>query len=384
MKKLKIFVLYRVIQHWRVPIFEKIAQVDNVDFKILHGPDFKGTKVVNSTGAIPFKSKKLISYKLQKQSANGLIAMPFSPFLFFYLCFQQPDVILTEGASNFLNAIQGFAYCKLFGKKYIWWSLGKLQKRDYDVSRKKIDRIVQYMEKHSDAIVSYSTIGKQYFLAIGVPEERIFVAVNVVDTASKLAALKTIDTDAIYREFHKNHSFNVLFVGALNKEKNIEMLIKAFAKLEAKHTDVSLNIVGGGNHSEVLKALSNKLGVKKINFTGNMIKGVENYFIGSDVFVLPGLGGLAVSEAMTYGLPVIASIGDGCEADLIDETNGLLDVDLNEDSLFNYLEKLYNDRELLQSLKQNAKRKIEEQYNVENYVKQISNAINYTVSKKSL
>jgi hypothetical protein len=56
-KKLKIFVLYRVIQHWRVLIFEKIAKVDNVDFKLLHGPDFKGTKVVNSTGAIAFKSK---------------------------------------------------------------------------------------------------------------------------------------------------------------------------------------------------------------------------------------------------------------------------------------------------------------------------------------
>jgi glycosyltransferase involved in cell wall biosynthesis len=380
MKRLKIFVLYRVIQHWRVPIFEKIAKVDNVDFKLLHGPDFNGTKVVNSTDAINFKSKKLISYKLQKQSANGLIAMPFSPFLFFYLCFQRPDVVITEGASNFLNAIQGFAYCKLFGKKYIWWSLGKLQKRDYDVNRKRIDRIVRYMEKQSDAIISYSTIGKQYFLSIGIPEERIFVAVNVVDTASKLAALKTIDTNAIYNEFHKKHSFNVLFVGALNKEKNIEMLIKAFVKLEAKHADVFLNVVGGGNHLEALKTLSNELGVKNINFTGNMIKGVENYFIGSDVFVLPGLGGLAVSEAMTYGLPVIASIGDGCEADLIDETNGLLDVDLNEDNLFNYLEKLYNDRELLQSLKQNAKRKIEEKYNVENYVKQISNAINYTVS----
>jgi predicted RNase H-like nuclease len=53
-KKLKIFVLYRVIQHWRVLIFEKIAKVD---FKLLHDPDFNGTKVVNSTGAIAFKSK---------------------------------------------------------------------------------------------------------------------------------------------------------------------------------------------------------------------------------------------------------------------------------------------------------------------------------------
>jgi len=380
MKKLKIFVLYRVIQHWRVPVFERIADISNVDLKILHGPDFKGTKIVNSTGPINFDSKKLISYKVQKQSSNGIIAMPFSPFLFFYLCFRQPDVIITEGASNFLNAIQGFAYCKLFGKKYIWWSLGKLLKREYDVSRKKIDRIVRYIETHSDAIISYSTIGKRYFLAIGVPEEKIFVAVNVVDTASKLRALKQIDTNAVYREFHQKSSFNVLFVGALNKEKNIEMLIKAFARFAVAHNDVWLNIVGGGNYSDNLKALAGELGLSNITFTGNMIQGVENYFIGSDVFVLPGLGGLAISEAMTYGLPVIASIGDGCEGDLVDASNGFLDPELNEDSLVEYLNKLYNDRELLQSFKENARSKIEEKYNVENYVKQISNAINYTVS----
>jgi glycosyltransferase involved in cell wall biosynthesis len=379
-KKLKIFVLYRVIQHWRVPIFERIAGIEDVDFKILHGPDFDGTKVVNSKSGITFKSKKLVSYKIFRRSANGFIAMPFSPFLFFYLCLQQPDVIITEGASNLLNAAQGFLYCKLFRKKYIWWSLGKVQKRDYDASRKKIDRVIRYIEKHSDAIIAYSTIGKQYFLSIGIPEERIFVAVNVVDTARKLEALRSIDTGSVKQEFHKKHSFNVLFVGALNKEKNIEILIKAFAKLESEFNDVFLNIVGNGDHAGDLEALASALKIKNISFRGSIIEGVERYFIGSDVFVLPGLGGLAVSEAMIYSLSVIASIGDGCEADLVDRTNGFLDAELNEDSLFYYLKKLYADRDLLHKFKESSRLKIEQKYNVENYIKQISNAIHYTVS----
>ncbi|MDB5129229.1 O-antigen ligase family protein [Mucilaginibacter sp.] len=82
-EKLFFFVLYiyRVIQHWRVPIFEKIAQVDNVDFKILHGPDFKDTKVVNSTGEISFKSKKNIILKYSKLSSGFLYTTIFLTFI---------------------------------------------------------------------------------------------------------------------------------------------------------------------------------------------------------------------------------------------------------------------------------------------------------------
>ena len=37
----------------------------------------------------------------------------------------------------------------------------------------------------------------------------------------------------------------------------------------------------------------------------------------SNIFVLPGTGGLAINEAMAYGLPVICSEADGTEKDLV-------------------------------------------------------------------
>src|SRR4051794_17006798 len=93
MEKIKVFVVYRVIQHWRAPVFEKIALSNRYKFKVLHGPDFPGTKVVNSKGIFRFEKKSMISFKIQRKSSNGIVAMPFSPFLFFYLCLQQPNVI---------------------------------------------------------------------------------------------------------------------------------------------------------------------------------------------------------------------------------------------------------------------------------------------------
>ncbi|MFN8426382.1 MAG: glycosyltransferase [Anaerolineales bacterium] len=37
---------------------------------------------------------------------------------------------------------------------------------------------------------------------------------------------------------------------------------------------------------------------------------------------LPGTGGLAVQEAMSYGLPVIVAQGDGTQDDLVRKENG--------------------------------------------------------------
>ena len=52
-------------------------------------------------------------------------------------------------------------------------------------------------------------------------------------------------------------------------------------------------------------------------FAGEVIDDVGAYFIMADIFVLPGLGGLAINQAMAYGLPVVCAEGDGTEKDLV-------------------------------------------------------------------
>ena len=44
---------------------------------------------------------------------------------------------------------------------------------------------------------------------------------------------------------------------------------------------------------------------------------LAGYFSAADLFVLPGTGGLAVQEAMSYGLPVIMGQGDGTNDQLV-------------------------------------------------------------------
>ena len=101
-KKTKVVVLYRVLQEWRRPIFERLAKKPNIDFHLVHGPDFHNSKVVSSKKDITFKRTKLFSFKIRKESKNGLIAIPVSPFLFFKLISQLSLCKITKLYHNLL------------------------------------------------------------------------------------------------------------------------------------------------------------------------------------------------------------------------------------------------------------------------------------------
>ncbi|MDT7728822.1 MAG: hypothetical protein QOI21_5398 [Actinomycetota bacterium] len=101
---------------------------------------------------------------------------------------------------------------------------------------------------------------------------------------------------------------SVLFVGRLDKEKNVDDLIRAMVPLP----EVRADIVGDGSCREKLVALAADLGVlDRITFHGfvsdeDLVRAYQR----CDVFCMPGtaeLQSLATMEAMAAGLPVIAA-----------------------------------------------------------------------------
>jgi glycosyltransferase involved in cell wall biosynthesis len=81
-------------------------------------------------------------------------------------------------------------------------------------------------------------------------------------------------------------------------------------------------IVGDGPDRARLEALAVKIYPQTV-FTGALYGAdLAEEFISADLFVLPGTGGLAIQQAMSYGLPVIAAEADGTQADLVRPGNG--------------------------------------------------------------
>lgn len=377
---MKVAIIYRVVQGWRTPVFEKLK--DENEFKLFYGCDFEGTKVISSKGPYSFESKRLFSIPIALKKKAGNMLLPFSPFLLFELIKYNPDVVLCEGASNFLNNISVFVYCKLFGKSMVQWGLGEIRGRKKSAFRKILEPLIVPIEKRADAIVSYSSIGAKYYEDIGVDKKNIFIAVNVVDTEKRLNEIKEFHESGKQQLVAGDNKFKVLFVGAIEPNKNIEMLIKAFCKLYRTFPDTELHIVGSGSHIGVLEriVIEEKI-AEAVTFHGRVEGPLVNIVFDKDVFVMPGLGGLAVSDMLCHGIPVICSVGDGCELDLINEFNGIVDDELNEELLLKYLTMLKSSPGLLNEMKESAKKTVLT-HNIDNYVKQINAALKHAVKEK--
>lgn len=115
-------------------------------------------------------------------------------------------------------------------------------------------------------------------------------------------------------------------VSRLVEEKNIELLIEAFAKLHTRHTNTALIIVGYGHLGSMLSEKAKSLGVSKaVLFAGKQLNASE-WMQKFDAFILASKTegfGLVLLEAMRAGLPIIASDVDAIP-EVLSNRGGLL------------------------------------------------------------
>ena len=91
--------------------------------------------------------------------------------------------------------------------------------------------------------------------------------------------------------------------------------------------------------------------------------------MGADLFVLPGTGGLAVQQAMSYGLPVVVAEADGTQQDLVRPSNGWVVQPGDLTGLSSVLRVALSDVEHLRQLGAASYRIVSEEINLEVMVK---------------
>jgi glycosyltransferase involved in cell wall biosynthesis len=193
-----------------------------------------------------------------------------------------------------------------------------------------------------------------------VPQERVFVVGNAVagDAAAEIGRELALDPRAIARwrgEVGLGDRRVVTFVGRLIPSKRVGDLIRACSRLPDA---VELIIVGDGNQRSALERVATSV-LPTTRFLGERHgRDLGKILAISDLLVLPGPGGLAVQEAMLYGLPVIVGSGDGTQVDLVHEgLNGYLVPDGDIDTLASRIWRVISDENLRTALGVEAKRR---------------------------
>jgi glycosyltransferase involved in cell wall biosynthesis len=125
---------------------------------------------------------------------------------------------------------------------------------------------------------------------------------------------------------------DVIFVGRLTSNKNVNVLVKSIDILKEDIPDIKTLIIGDGPERKRLEILVNKLGLESnIEFTGFMEKQNDIYskIKSSRVLVLPSSRegfGIIVIEANACGIPVITvdHIGNAAKDLIKPEKNGFI------------------------------------------------------------
>jgi glycosyltransferase involved in cell wall biosynthesis len=121
-----------------------------------------------------------------------------------------------------------------------------------------------------------------------------------------------------------------LYCGRLDREKGVDLLLRAFARVLASRPAARLRILGGGPRRAALEALAADLGIiQAIRFEGRVSFAEVDTALGDAwALVAPSVWpeplGLTAIEAITRGVPAIASASGGFAESIDDRVSGYL------------------------------------------------------------
>ena len=325
--ELKILFIQRVITAYRLDLLVQLCdKFYNVGIITSKGNDTGTLKQAHYNTALDeYNNLKIfqvpsirIPYKGESRSTSLFLYPKAIKYIHNY------DIIVFEGTTNLINNIYLLPYAKLLRKKIIWWDAGySLPNRT--LKRKIIDNVVKPLVKMSDTQMVYSTLAKDY-LAEFMGARNIFLNLNTINTEYFENISDEIKKSNNEYQFNKN-KIQLLYVGVVEARKRVKELIDITISLnnDSSEKKFCLTIIGGGNQLDGLKSMYEKNDA--INLLGPMYDKDElkPHYLKSDLFVLPGDGGLAIVQALLYGLPVVSIKGaDGTELDYIKDKDYLV------------------------------------------------------------
>ena len=374
-RRIRFAILQRVCPAYRIALFAALSRVDGVEVRLFFGDDVPGTMAWSAPhlGAVPVT-------RLQTRFVRfGRRILPLHVGLLDALRRFAPDVILCEGESHFLGYLQAIYYRFRYARDtaLLHWCLTALPGERSGKYRAG-ELAKAFLRRYFEAFVVYSSYSRQRLIELGEASEQIFVATNVGDVDRHLALADSIaeSKSAARRRLGLPDRFTVLYVGTLGRNKRPDLMLDLARGLP--HGDYSFVLVGSGDGLEGLRTRASSDDIGNVYLPGRVTTKLAWYYRAADVLLIPGRGGIVISEAMAFGLPVVVHHADGTEYDLVcDGVTGLRLSEGGSEHFRNALELLHDNLERCAEMGAEGRRRLQRCWTTDNMVRQITRAADY-------
>jgi len=305
MKK-KVLILYNNLFHYRIPIFNILAERYDLTVAYSFGKDTREELKFKTLKLPVLKFKRLVLHKDN----------------IFRLC-QKFDVVIAYGEINFLK-YSTLPWHRKRRFKVVFWSIGvsTTHKKGFNEVKQK-DKVRDVFYKKADALVFYSDYPIPEYLERGFQKEKLFVAPNTVQVED-------------FREAQRQKD-SILFIGTLALRKGLLSLLENYKSALALDKSLPvLNIIGGGDEFETVETWINVNKIQKNIILHGPIFDVAQkaaFFRKAYACISPNQAGLSVLESMGYGVPFITckdAITGGERLNITDGLNGVLFENVNQ------------------------------------------------------
>jgi glycosyltransferase involved in cell wall biosynthesis len=217
--------------------------------------------------------------------------------------------------------------------------------------RMRQDFIAMQLEE-VDVFISPSQYLANTYLRAGIPPEKMHVIWNGIDV-QRFSHIEKVPNDDILR---------FTFIGYFGKHKGIHILLDALQYLNNTEK-ILINLIGDGVlFVQYKKEINDKKLNKVVKFWGKIGK-IEDAYAHTDVFVLPSVWPenqpVSITEAMSAGIPVIASDSGGIPELVEERKTGFLFERGNSVDLANKMGEFILNPEKIKDFGKNAYKKME-------------------------
>ena len=231
---------------------------------------------------------------------------------------------------------------------------------------------------NADAFIVISQEIDDELEALGVPQAKRIFLPNGVNTERCTPVSEEQKLKLRLRLLLPAQACIVTYVGRLVPEKRVDHLLKIWDRVRSKYPEALLLVVGEGSEEQKLKGMN----INGVQFTGQVDDAVP-YLQAADLFVLPSsTEGLSNSmlEAMSCGMPVLATAVGGASDVIHHKENGYLIPPDDVDALRSGLETLLADAALRTRLGSNARSRIVENFSLDSVAERLATVYGRLIS----
>ncbi len=309
---------------YQVPIYRELSERNVVELVVLFRTRV-GLDAYHDRGFgrivqwdIPLLGGYRHEFLSRKTRLNGL-----EWSLFHWILRLRPQVLMIYGYGNASN-ILALLFGKLLGIKILIRGdarLSAIHGRG-NVIRTRFKRALFRLV---DGFVSIGSENRDFYLANGVPANKIFFAPFCVDNARFYLSeeRRSAARSKVRAELNiPDNACVVLFASKLVPLKRADDVLFAMAQLWTSYPSLYLLIVGAGATEGHLRELVLANANSRVLFAGFRNQSeLPDYYAASDIFVFPSENdtwGLVLNETMAAGLPCVVSDGVGAAPDLVE------------------------------------------------------------------